>query len=157
MPRRRDLADPDRRPSNLSLDRLLGPRIALAWPGPDPFGAPELRISGVDAGLHLVADLPPGTDEAELQRRLDRAGLAVDVLSQHSTAPLARQALVCGYASLPETQAAAAAAVIARSTSPPPADHHRPAPGHPSQPDRDPPSEYQTGVLPRPVVPAVLL
>ena len=79
--------------------------------------APELRISGVDAGLHLVADLPPGTDEAQLQRRLDRAGLAVDVLSQYSTAPLARQALVCGYASLPETQAAAAAAVIARSTA----------------------------------------
>jgi len=33
MPRRRDLADRDRRSSNLSLDRLLGPRIALAWLG----------------------------------------------------------------------------------------------------------------------------
>ena len=87
--------------------------------------APQLRISGVDAGLHLVADLPPGTHEAGLQRRLDRAGLAVDVLGQYSTAPLARRALVCGYASLPETQAAAAAAVIARSTSLP---AHRPSP-----------------------------
>ena len=77
--------------------------------------APELRISGVDAGLHLVADLPPGTDEASLQQRLAGAGLAVDVLGQFSTAPLARQALVCGYAQLPETQAAAAAAAIARS------------------------------------------
>ena len=75
--------------------------------------APGLRVSGVDAGLHLVADLPPGTDEAELQRRLGRAGLAVDVLSQYATAPLARRALVCGYALLPETQAAAAATVIA--------------------------------------------
>jgi GntR family transcriptional regulator/MocR family aminotransferase len=77
--------------------------------------APELRISGVDAGLHLVADLPLDTDEASLQQRLARAGLAVDVLGQFSTTPLARQALVCGYAQLPETQAAAAAAAIARS------------------------------------------
>ena len=76
---------------------------------------PELRISGVDAGLHLVADLPPGTDEAEVQQRLDRTGMAVDVLSQFATAPLARRALVCGYALLPETQAAAAAAAIASS------------------------------------------
>jgi GntR family transcriptional regulator / MocR family aminotransferase len=75
--------------------------------------APDLRITGVDAGLHLVAGLPPGTDETVLQRRLGDAGLAVDVLGQYATAPLARRALVCGYALLPETQAAAAAAVIA--------------------------------------------
>ena len=76
---------------------------------------PSLRISGVDAGLHLVADLPRDADEASVQQRLAAAGLAVDVLGQSSTAPLDRQALVCGYALLPETQAAAAAAVIARS------------------------------------------
>jgi len=76
---------------------------------------PELRISGVDAGLHLVAGLPPDTDEAAVQRRLAAAGLAVDVLGQFASAPLARQALVCGYALLPETQAAAAAAAIART------------------------------------------
>jgi GntR family transcriptional regulator / MocR family aminotransferase len=80
--------------------------------------APELRISGVDAGLHLVADLPPGTEEGSVQRRLERAGLAVDVLGQSATEPLARQALVCGYAQLPETQAGAAAAAIARSLGP---------------------------------------
>jgi GntR family transcriptional regulator/MocR family aminotransferase len=72
----------------------------------------RLRISGVDAGLHLVADLPAGADEAEVQRRLAEAGLAVDVLGQFSTAPLDRRALVCGYALLPETQAAAAAGLI---------------------------------------------
>jgi GntR family transcriptional regulator / MocR family aminotransferase len=71
-----------------------------------------LQISGVDAGLHLVADLPPGVDEGAVQARLLRAGLAVDVLGQFSTAPLDRRALVCGYALLPETQAAAAADVI---------------------------------------------
>jgi GntR family transcriptional regulator / MocR family aminotransferase len=76
---------------------------------------PSLSISGVDAGLHLVADLPPGVDEAVVQRRLESAGLAVDVLGQFATAPLDRRALVCGYALLPETAAAAAAGVIARS------------------------------------------
>jgi GntR family transcriptional regulator / MocR family aminotransferase len=75
---------------------------------------PELRISGVDAGLHLVADLPPDIDEVSVQQRLAAAGLAVDVLGQFTTAPLDRRALVCGYALLPETQAAAAAAAIAR-------------------------------------------
>jgi hypothetical protein len=44
-----------------------------------------------------------------VQQWLFAAGLAVDVLGQFSTATLARQALVCGYALLPETQAAAAA------------------------------------------------
>jgi GntR family transcriptional regulator/MocR family aminotransferase len=77
--------------------------------------APGLRISGVDAGLHLVADLPAGTGEGSVQRRLERAGLAVEVLGQSATEPLARQALVCGYAQLPETQAAPAADAIARS------------------------------------------
>ncbi len=79
--------------------------------------APALQISGVDAGLHLIAGLPPGTDETELQQRLDQAGLAVDVLRQYTTTPLARRALVCGYALLPETQAAAAAAVIAEEAA----------------------------------------
>jgi len=77
----------------------------------------------VYAGLHLVADLPAGTDETEVQRSLGRAGLAVDVLGQYSVAPLARRALVCGYALLPETQAPAAAAeytlLVTTSAQPP--------------------------------------
>jgi GntR family transcriptional regulator / MocR family aminotransferase len=80
--------------------------------------APQLRITGVDAGLHLVADLPAGADEAEVQRRLAQAGLAVDVLGQFGTAPLDRRALVCGYALLPETQAAGASAAIAAAVGP---------------------------------------
>lgn len=75
--------------------------------------APALQVTGVDAGLHLLADLPPGTDEIALQQHLRNAGLAVDVLCQYATTPLARKALVCGYALLPVTQAPAAAAVIA--------------------------------------------
>ncbi len=75
--------------------------------------APALRISGVDAGLHLVAGLPDGIDETGLQQRLAHAGLAVDVLGEYSTVPLTRKALVCGYALLPETRSRPAAAVIA--------------------------------------------
>jgi GntR family transcriptional regulator/MocR family aminotransferase len=75
--------------------------------------APALAVSGVDAGLHLVAGLPAGTGEHALRDRLAQAGLAVNVLSDYTIASDTREALVCGYALLPETQAAAAAAVIA--------------------------------------------
>ena len=62
--------------------------------------------------VELTVELAPSGGPL---RRLGSAGLAVDVLGQFATVPLARQALVCRYALLPETQAAAAAAVIARS------------------------------------------
>jgi GntR family transcriptional regulator/MocR family aminotransferase len=76
-------------------------------------GNAGLPVSGVDAGLHLIAALPAGTDEDGLRDRLAAAGLAVDTVGEFACTPLARRALVCGYALLPESQAAAAAAVIA--------------------------------------------
>jgi GntR family transcriptional regulator/MocR family aminotransferase len=75
--------------------------------------APSLQISGIDAGLHLVAELPADSDEAALRQALGQAGLAVDVLSQYATTSSSGRALVCGYALLPETQAPAAAAIVA--------------------------------------------
>ena len=72
-----------------------------------------LPVSGVDAGLHLVAGLPPRTDEDALRERLATAGLAVDTLGEFATTALDRKALVCGYALLPETQASAAATRLA--------------------------------------------
>jgi len=78
--------------------------------------APALQVTGIDAGLHLVANLPPGTSETVVQQRLHQAGLAVDVLGQHTTTSHTQQALVCSYALLPETQARDAAAVIATHT-----------------------------------------
>jgi GntR family transcriptional regulator / MocR family aminotransferase len=80
--------------------------------------APSLRITGAAAGLHLVAALPAGTDQAALRGRLAARGLAVDTLDQsavtgYSRAAFPGGALVCGYALLPESQAAPAAAVIA--------------------------------------------
>ena len=81
--------------------------------------APALQIAGIDAGLHLIANLPPGSNETIVQQRLYQAGLAVDVLAQHTTTTHTRQALVCSYALLPETQARAAAAVIATHTPEP--------------------------------------
>jgi GntR family transcriptional regulator/MocR family aminotransferase len=74
--------------------------------------APAFPVSGVDAGLHLVAGLPKGTDEQALRDRLAQAGLAVDVLGDYVVAGRPAPALVCGYALLPETAAAAAAAAI---------------------------------------------
>jgi GntR family transcriptional regulator / MocR family aminotransferase len=93
-----------------------------------------LPVSGVDAGLHLIAWLPPGADEAGLRERLAAAGLAVDTLGEFALHPVyPDKALVCGYALLPESQAAAAAAVIAANVRGGPA---RPAPIRRRRPPR---------------------
>jgi GntR family transcriptional regulator/MocR family aminotransferase len=75
--------------------------------------APDLPVTGVDAGLHLVAGLPPGTDEVAVQRQLRDAGIAVDILSQFTVNPSTARALVCGYSLLPQSQARHVAAQIA--------------------------------------------
>ncbi len=75
--------------------------------------APALQVTGIEAGLHLVAKLPPGLSETAAQRRLHNAGVAVDILGSYGTTALTQQALVCSYALLPESQARAATAVIA--------------------------------------------
>jgi GntR family transcriptional regulator/MocR family aminotransferase len=65
---------------------------------------PDLRLVGVDAGLHLVGLLPEGTDDVDLARRLSHVGVGVQPLSISSVADT-RRGLVLGYARLPESQA----------------------------------------------------
>jgi GntR family transcriptional regulator / MocR family aminotransferase len=82
--------------------------------GPDRRGD---RNAGAQVGCGQRVAEPAGVegDDARPGAAREVVGLAVDVLGQFATEPLARQALVCGYALLPETQAGAAAAAIARS------------------------------------------
>ncbi|TRV75028.1 PLP-dependent aminotransferase family protein [Streptomyces sp. 130] len=60
--------------------------------------APEVRVSGIAAGLHAVLELPEGT-EAEVIRAAAWQGLAVEGLGffRHPDAGLKREALVIGY------------------------------------------------------------
>ncbi|MFK0253123.1 PLP-dependent aminotransferase family protein [Streptomyces sp. NPDC090445] len=65
---------------------------------------PEVRVTGISAGLHAVVDLPPGTEQAALAAART-AGLSLDGLSSyhHPSAPTpAREGLVVGYAAPPQ-------------------------------------------------------
>ncbi|NEE02113.1 MocR-like pyridoxine biosynthesis transcription factor PdxR [Phytoactinopolyspora halotolerans] len=66
---------------------------------------PQVRVSGIAAGLHAVVDLPPDADEAQVVAEAERAGLTLDGLAGYrhpdSTASL-RPAVVVGYGTPPE-------------------------------------------------------
>ncbi|MET7712528.1 PLP-dependent aminotransferase family protein [Streptomyces sp. NPDC005407] len=61
--------------------------------------APDIRVSGIAAGLHAVLELPPGTEQSVIQAAAWQ-GLAVEGVSRyrHKHAPRGRDALVVGYA-----------------------------------------------------------
>nr|WP_238420636.1 PLP-dependent aminotransferase family protein [Streptomyces taklimakanensis] len=72
--------------------------------------APEVRVTGIAAGLHAVLELPPGTEEPVL-RAAERAGVAVQGLARfrHPEAPDGGpDGLVVGYGTPPEHGFAAA-------------------------------------------------
>jgi GntR family transcriptional regulator / MocR family aminotransferase len=64
---------------------------------------PEARVGGAAAGLHLVAWLPDGADEATIAARARERGVAIHTL-HHDSAAVAPvpPALLLGYASLTE-------------------------------------------------------
>jgi GntR family transcriptional regulator/MocR family aminotransferase len=59
---------------------------------------PKARIGGVAAGLHLVIELPPGTDDQALALRAAEAGLAPIALSTLRARKTGPPGLVLGYA-----------------------------------------------------------
>lgn len=79
-----------------------------------------VRVLGLDAGLHVVLELAPGTDDAAACRALAGAGLVAEPLSGFAARPsaapaaAARRGLVLADALLPEDQTAQAVAVLAR-------------------------------------------
>ncbi|MFD5415935.1 MocR-like pyridoxine biosynthesis transcription factor PdxR [Streptomyces nojiriensis] len=67
--------------------------------------APEVRVTGISAGLHAVLELPPGRESPALAAA-HAAGLALDGLSsyQHPADPTPpREGLVVGYAAPPDS------------------------------------------------------
>jgi GntR family transcriptional regulator/MocR family aminotransferase len=60
--------------------------------------APGVRLTGIAAGLHAVADLPPGCGEAEVVASAARHGALVDGLGHYAAAEDdVRPAIVIGY------------------------------------------------------------
>ncbi|MGW7331574.1 aminotransferase-like domain-containing protein, partial [Streptomyces sp. NPDC054840] len=67
--------------------------------------APEVRVTGISAGLHAVLELPPGGESPALAAA-HAAGLALDGLSayRHPADPAPpREGLVVGYAAPPDS------------------------------------------------------
>ncbi|GAA2452305.1 PLP-dependent aminotransferase family protein [Streptomyces macrosporus] len=78
--------------------------------------APEVRVTGIAAGLHVVVELPPGTEEETL-RAARRAGVAVEGLARfrHPESPdTGPDGLVVGYGAPPEHAFAAAVDALCR-------------------------------------------
>jgi GntR family transcriptional regulator / MocR family aminotransferase len=63
---------------------------------------PGFEPAGIAAGLHLVAHLPPGLDEATVIEAAARRGVAVYGLEQYRLAHPGRPGLIFGYATLDE-------------------------------------------------------
>ena len=68
-------------------------------------GAPaRVRSGGASAGLHVVAWLPPGLEEAPLIERAAAGGVAISGLAGYHAEPAsARQGLLFGYGRVDET------------------------------------------------------
>lgn len=78
--------------------------------------APEIRVSGIAAGLHAVLELPPGTEHSVIQAAAWH-GLAVEGVSRfrHKDAPRGRDALVVGYATPADSSWAGALDALCRA------------------------------------------
>jgi GntR family transcriptional regulator / MocR family aminotransferase len=62
---------------------------------------PDVRPSGIAAGIHLVAHLPPGTDEHEVVEAARARGIGLQGLGEHRMRP-GPPALLLGYGRVAE-------------------------------------------------------
>jgi len=73
-----------------------------------------LPVLGDNAGLHLVLQLPEGTDDRAIEASAAKAGIAVRALSSYYSNPAsARRGLLLGYACVPEARIAPAFRTLA--------------------------------------------
>jgi GntR family transcriptional regulator/MocR family aminotransferase len=64
----------------------------------------RLEVIGAEAGMHLVALLPPGTDDVEVSRKAAQKGISAIPLSSCYVTPPARGGLILGYGGANATQ-----------------------------------------------------
>jgi len=79
--------------------------------------APELEPAGIAAGLHLVAQLPAGVDEAAVVEAAARRGVAVYGLAPYRIACAGRPGLIFGYATLDERALTEGIEILAEAIS----------------------------------------
>jgi GntR family transcriptional regulator/MocR family aminotransferase len=74
---------------------------------------PELTVSGVSAGLHVLLNLPAAVDDRALERSALQAGLSVEALARYTIEDRGRRGLLLGYGRMHETAISAAVAKLA--------------------------------------------
>ncbi|QEI08567.1 PLP-dependent aminotransferase family protein [Pigmentiphaga aceris] len=77
-----------------------------------------LPVSGDDAGLHLVVDLPPGSDDGAVARAALARGIAVRPLRPYYMNPSDRTGLLLGYACVPDAQIGPAFGILSEVIEP---------------------------------------
>jgi GntR family transcriptional regulator/MocR family aminotransferase len=75
---------------------------------------PGLRPVGASAGLHVLAWLPPGVDEAAIVATAAAEGIAIDGLTPYRQASRGPGGLVFGYGAITEAQIPEGVAAVAR-------------------------------------------
>jgi GntR family transcriptional regulator/MocR family aminotransferase len=78
---------------------------------------PEARVRGIDAGLHVLLELPAETDEAKVVERAAAAGVRVQGLADFTRAHPGPPALVLGYGLPSSRELREAVGVIAGATA----------------------------------------
>ena len=78
---------------------------------------PELEPAGIAAGLHLVAWLPDGLDEAAVIEAAATEGVAVAGVAPYRLAPSTRGGLIFGYSNLSERKIADGVARLGRAVA----------------------------------------
>ncbi|MGH7032786.1 MAG: hypothetical protein ACREFL_03560, partial [Stellaceae bacterium] len=68
-----------------------------------------------ESGMHLLAHLPPGSDDVALVERAAAEGLAPAALSPWSIRPRPRPGLLIGFANIPAARASRETARLAAS------------------------------------------
>jgi GntR family transcriptional regulator/MocR family aminotransferase len=82
--------------------------------------APQVRVTGIAAGLHALAELPAGEREDEITARAAARGLSVDGLASYRAAAGDRgPALVVGYGRPPGHAFTTALARLCAALAPP--------------------------------------
>ena len=74
-----------------------------------------LEVAAPEQGLHLVAELPPGTDDVSLAKRAKETGFGAKALSPLYLGVPARRGLVIGFSGFPPEVMADAARRFLRS------------------------------------------
>jgi GntR family transcriptional regulator / MocR family aminotransferase len=87
---------------------------------------PELTISGVSAGLHVLLNLPAAVDDRMLERAALETGLRIEALARYTIQDRGKRGLLLGYGRMHETGLPAAVAKLGQLLAPGPRATSRP-------------------------------